>query len=99
MLLLEQLIVYLSGVPQEVKALAKWASKMRKSYKALRIMEAHKTAEPRFARTLKLIYPHLDKLRELGHDNDSIDEEDNHTSMSVRENNLNIQDNLAVMGD
>ena len=72
---------------------------MRKSYKALRIMEAHKTAEPRFARTLKLIYPHLDKLREAGYDNDSIDEEENHTSMSVRENNLNIQDNLAVDQD
>ena len=57
---------------------------MRKSYKALRIMEAHKTADPKFARTLKHLYPHLDKLRGLGCDQDSIDDEENNTTISLR---------------
>ena len=32
---------------------------MLKSYKALRIMEAHKFEEPKFAPNIKLIYPYL----------------------------------------
>ena len=82
-----------------MKQLAKWASKMRKSYKALRIMEAHKTAEPKFARSMKFIYPHLDKLRGLGgYDQDSIDEEDNNTSISLRENNLMLAEQQILFG-
>ena len=72
---------------------------MRKSYKALRIMEAHKTAEPKFARSMKFIYPHLDKLRGLGgYDQDSIDEEDNNTSISLRENNLMLAEQQILFG-
>ena len=62
-LLVEQLIAFLSGVPQTAQALSRWSIKMRKSYKALRIMETHKTAEPKFARTLKILHPHLQKLK------------------------------------
>ena len=57
---------------------------MEKSYKALRIMEAHKTAEPKFARTLKIIYPHLQKLRgkeELG--SEGSDDENNRSLIGV----------------
>ena len=41
---------------------------MRKSYKALRVMEAHKQAEPRFARNLQLLNTHI--LKAAGDSND-----------------------------
>ena len=41
--------------------MSKWTLKLLKSYKALRLMEVHKQAEPKFARTLKLLYPLLAK--------------------------------------
>ena len=37
----------------------KWSMKIRKLYKALRLMEVHKQAEPKFARLLKPLYPYL----------------------------------------
>ena len=59
-LLIEQLVHYLSDeAAQEEQVFVKWCQKMLKCYKALRLMEAHKSEEPRFARNLKLIYPHL----------------------------------------
>lgn len=39
----------------------KWSKKMRKIYKALRLMEVHKKADPKFARSLKPILPLLAK--------------------------------------
>ena len=65
-LLVSQLIVFLSGLHQDMNGLAKWAIKVRKSYKALRIMEVHKTAEPKFARALKHLHSHLNNLRVAG---------------------------------
>ena len=60
-LLVEQLLVYMNGLPQTESSLSKWTLKLLKSYKALRLMEVHKQAEPKFARTLKLLYPLLAK--------------------------------------
>ena len=62
-LLVTQLAVFLAGVPQDMSKLIKWALKVGKSYKALRIMEVHKTAEPKFARTLKTLHPYLKNLK------------------------------------
>lgn len=56
-LIVEQLCVFLQGLPQNTTQLARWGVKMLKSYKALRIMEAHKTAEPKFARSMMILYP------------------------------------------
>ena len=62
---------------------------MSKSYKALRIMEVHKTAQPKFARTLKNLHPYLQSLKNTqltsstddpalkwGQDLDNTDDED-----------------------
>lgn len=40
-------------------------------------MEVHKTAEPKFARSIKLLYPHLENLKGLIgiEENDSIIED------------------------
>ena len=61
-LLVSQLAVFLAGLPQDVTGLARWAVKVRKSYKALRIMEVHKNADPKFARTLEILHPYLENL-------------------------------------
>jgi len=58
-LLVDQLVVFLAGLPQQKDSFAQWTTKMRKSLKALRIMEVHKQLEPKFARTLKLLNPHI----------------------------------------
>ena len=54
---------------------------MRKSYKALRIMETHKTAEPKFARTLKVLYPHLQKLKDKAGDCSEGSDDENDVSL------------------
>ena len=50
----------------------KWSIKMRKIYKALRLMEVHKKSEPRFARSLKPILPLL--ARPSGTRNNQLDD-------------------------
>ena len=42
--------------------MAKWSSKIRKSYKALSKMELHKSSEPKFANSLKVLQPILAKI-------------------------------------
>ena len=58
-LLVEQLLVFLGGLPQQAESRARWCAKLRKSYKALRIMESHKQTEPKFARTLQLLQTYM----------------------------------------
>ena len=58
-LIVEQLVVFMAGLPQQESSLSAWCHKLRKSYKALRLMEVHKQVEPQFARSMKLLYPHL----------------------------------------
>jgi len=50
-------------------------------------MEAHKTAEPKFARTLRIIYPHLERIKGLGSDQDSA-EDDHNTTITLRDSNV-----------
>ena len=42
--------------------MAKWSAKIRKSYKALSTMELHKSSEPKFANSLKVLQPILAKI-------------------------------------
>ena len=60
-LVIEQLFQFMqvSNVNHNNVLYAKWSAKMRKIYKALRLMEVHKKADPKFARPLKLLLPHL----------------------------------------
>ena len=60
-LLIEQLFQFmqLSNLNENNTIFVQWSSKMRKIYKALRLMEVHKKAEPRFARPLKPLLPLL----------------------------------------
>ena len=75
-LLVSQLEIFIAGIPQDMTGLAQWAIKVSKSYKALRVMEVHKTAEPKLARTLKSLYPHLENLKGLFtvEENDSLED-------------------------
>ena len=52
-------LLQLNNLNENNAVFMKWSSKMRKVYKALRIMEVHKKTEPRFGRPLKPILPML----------------------------------------
>ena len=60
-LLVEQVfsLLQVNNLNENNAVFMKWSIKMRKVYKALRIMEVHKKAEPRFGRPLKPILPML----------------------------------------
>jgi len=60
-LIVEQLVVFMAALPQQESSFSAWCHKLRKSYKALRLMEVHKQVEPQFARSMRLLYPHLTK--------------------------------------
>ena len=97
-LLISQLVTFLSGVPQDINSLSKWAIKVRKSYKALRIMEVHKTAEPKFARTLKLLYPYLDNLKGMLVEENNESMEDLHAMLpSLHEDGIILQGGYGIM--
>ena len=107
LLLMEQLVPLLATsavASAQQPSYMKWSMKIRKLYKALRLMEVHKQAEPKFARLLKPLYPYLaGKTADLamtmtGISVEGLDEEDGYgrkaimlgSNMGERQNNLDM---------
>ena len=93
-LLVSQLEIFLTGIPQDMTGLAQWAIKVSKSYKALRVMEVHKTAEPKLARTLKSLYPHLENLKGLF----TVEENDSLEDPSMQQVMMSGEDGIILQG-